>query len=405
MGSSLLAQESKITLKPYGFVRSFAFFDSRATKSLAEDMFFFIPLDEDIAPNGNDRNAVSSYNFQAISTRLGVDLTGYQVGNTRINGKIEGDFYCLNSSGNTGTFRMRQAYVNFLWDDRGDSGNVDVSLKVGQGWHPMAADMAHTIALETAAPFTPFSRLAQALLDVTFDNKVILTAGLFQQLQYRSNGPAGSTNKYQRHAVPELYVGLSYKDGGFLGRVGVDILSIRPQYGYSTAGIKYNDWLTTVSPFVYLQYTKGDFQLKAKSILAQAGEHMQLNSGYAATGFQSDGVSMDYTPIKSSVSFVSFQYGKTWQVLGMLGYQKNLGTSEDVLLDHVYFSGNGYKNINQMVRFTPTVSYTVGKLQMALEYDITTVQYGSNLSARVLPQNDLHWVTNNRILALMKFSF
>lgn len=403
-GYSLKAQEQKATLKPYGFFRSYAFFDSRATKSLTEDMFFFVPLDSKVV-GGNDVNAVSSFNYQAITTRVGLDVTGYKIGQTAISGKVEADFYCLNSSGNTGTLRMRQAYVDLAWNGRGDKGTTDMTLRIGQAWHPLAADMAHGINLETAAPFSPFNRSAQLMFGATFSGKTTLNAGLLQQLQYRSNGPAGSTNKYQRHAVPELYLGLSYKDGGFLGRVGVDVLSIRPQYGYDANGKKYDEWLTTVTPFIYLQYTKGLFQVKAKSVLAQAGEHMQLNGGYAATSFKSDGISYEYAPIRSSVNFVSFQYGKQWQVLGMIGYQRNLGTATDIMTDKIYFSGNGFSNILQMVRFTPTVAYNLGKFQFALEYDYTTVQYGSNLSRRALAQDNLHWVGNSRILSMVKFTF
>ena len=400
-----LRGQDKPTLKPYGFIRSYAHYDSRATKSLAEDTFFFIPMDEYIV-GGNDLNAVGSYNYQGITTRLGVDLANYQVGDTKIAGKIESDFYCLNSGGNTGTLRMRQAYVNLLWDGRGSNGTTDYSLKIGQGWHPMAADLVHGVNLETGAPFTPFNRSAQVNFESTFNKKVTLTAALIQQLQYRSAGPAGASNKYQRHAVPELYLGVSAKSGGLLSRVGVSVLSIRPQYGYnSVTGAKYTDWLTTVSPFFYIQYTDGLFQIKAKSILAQAGEHMQLNGGYAATAIKSDGISMEYTPIRSTVSFISAQYGKTWQVLGMVGYQKNLGTSDPILdINHIYFSGNGYSNIDSMIRVTPTLMYNLGKMQFALEYDLTTVCYGTSLDSYVIP-GGLHWVTNHRLLVMTKLNF
>ena len=201
--ASLFAQETASHVKMYGFVRNYFFVDSRATKSLTEDMFFFIPLDQKMV-DGKDVNAVSSYNFQAITTRLGFDILGYQIGQTRIDGKIEADFYCLNSSGNTGTLRMRQAYADLLWNGRGQNGTTDLSLRIGQAWHPLAADMAHTIALETGAPFSPFNRSAQIMFGATFNKKVTLNLGLIQQLQYRSNGPDGSTNKYQRHALPEM---------------------------------------------------------------------------------------------------------------------------------------------------------------------------------------------------------
>ena len=125
------AEDKPYHFKPYGFIRNYAFFNSRATKSLTEDIFFFVPLDEKMV-GGNDVNAVSSYNYQAITTRLGLDILGYQVGNTRINGKIEADFYGLNSTGNTGTFRMRQAYVDLLWDGRGENGTTDLSRFYGE---------------------------------------------------------------------------------------------------------------------------------------------------------------------------------------------------------------------------------------------------------------------------------
>ena len=400
--AGLSAQETASHLKAYGFIRNYAFVDSRATKSLSEDMFFFLPLDEKIV-NGQDVNAVPSFNYQAITTRLGLDLVGYQFGGTKINGKIEADFYCMNSSGNTGILRMRQAYVDLLWDNVGGDG-LDYSLRIGQGWHPLAADMAHTIALETGAPFSPFNRSAQIMFGATFNKKFTLNAGLLQQLQYRSSGPDGGSNAYQRHAMPELYAGVSFASGGFLGRAGVSVLSIRPHYGYNADGKPYDEWLTTFNPFVYLQYTAGAFQVKAKSVLAQAGEHMQLNSGYAVSGTKADGISNEYVPINSSVSFLSAQYGKKWQVLGMVGYQKNLGTLKEIT-GPVYFSGNGFQNINQMFRVSPTVAYNLGKMQFALEYDFTAAQYGDAPDKFFDVTENLHWIGNHRILAMAKFTF
>lgn len=400
--AGLSAQEAS-HFKVYGFIRNYAFVDSRATKSLTEDIFFFVPLDRNEV-GGQDLNAVPSYNYQAITTRLGLDILGYRYGNTRINAKIESDFFCLNSSGNTGTLRMRQAYVDLLWDNVGGDANLDYSLRIGQAWHPLAADMAHTIALETGAPFSPFNRSAQVMFGATFSKKLTLNFGLLQQLQFRSAGPNGASNVYQRHAIPELYAGVSYTSGGFLGRAGISVLSIRPRYGFTSDGKAYNEWLTTVNPFIYAQYTKGKFQVKAKTVLAQAGEHMQLNSGYAVTGLKEDGLSYEYSPVHSSVSFVSAQYGKTWQVLGMIGYQKNLGTFREVT-GPVYFSGNGFKNINQMFRVSPTVAYNLGKLQFALEYDFTGVEYGDDPDKFLDVKENLHWVGNHRLLAMAKFTF
>lgn len=396
LGTVASAQNSEVKeyhFKPYGFFRNYAFFDSRATKSLTEDMFFFLPLDEKMV-GGNDVNAVPSYNFQAITTRLGLDVLGYEIDGVKMGGKVEGDFYSLN--GTVGVFRMRQAYMTLGWKSS--------SLLIGQTWHPMAADMANCINLETAAPFSPFNRSAQIQFNQNLGSGFSFTGSLIENMQYISNGPAGKTNKYQRHAIPEIYAGLSYKKGGFLGRVGVDILSIRPHYGYeATTGKEYDEWFTSFTPFLYLQYTSGDFQIKAKTVYAQAADNMQMNSGYAVCGIKSDGISAEYTPFQSSVSFVSAQYklSPKWTLMGMVGYHKNLGTTKDITGD-VYFSGNGFDNIDSILRLTPTVMYTLGRFQFALEYDLTTAAYGTlNEDGKVY---DTHGVTNHRILTMVKFN-
>ena len=432
-------EEIKAHIKPYGFFRSYAFYDTRATKSLTEDLFFFMPLDRQTV-NESDLNAVGNFGYQAMTTRIGLNVVGYKIGSTSIEGKLETDFYCLNSGGNVATLRMRQAYMKLSWEP---SEKFAHSLLIGQTWHPLAADMPNTIALETGAPFSPFNRSAQLMYNADFGKSFSLTAGLIEQMQYRSSGPDGGTNKYQRHAIlPEVYAGLSFRKGGFLGRAGVSILSIRPHYGYIKSTItipaqtaifvdkegheyelevfpestltnlhdkKYKEWLTTFNPFIFLQYTgKNGFQVKAKAVYAQSGEHMQLSGGYAATGTKEDGFSRDYTPTQSLVSFVSAQYGKKFQVLGMIGYHKNLGLvggKEMLNGKEYYFSGNSFKNVNQMLRVSPTLAYNLGKFQFAVEYDFTMVQYGDGFNADGTVTKDLHWIGNHRILGMAKFSF
>lgn len=403
--SVAIAQDSPATLKPYGFIRNFAIYDTRETKSGTENLFLYVPLDEKII-NGNDINAVGNFNFQALTTRIGLDLKGYKIGKTGIDGKIEADFYCLNSGKNIAIMRLRQAFFTMMWNGLGSNGNIDLRFKMGQAWHPMADEKPYEISLESGTPFSPFSRTPLALFEATFNKKLTLSAALINQLQYRSAGPdekSAQTNKYIRHTAPEAYFGIAYKTGGFISRAGVDILSIRPHYGYNNAGKKYDEWLTTVSPMLYLEYSKNLFKINFKSVLAQAGEHLQLMSGYAVSGVKDDGISNEYTPNLSSVNYISAQYGKKFQIMGMAGYIKTLGTLKDVTGD-IYFSGNGGLGINSMFRVTPTVAYHLGKFMLALEYDLTMAEYGKTWDARLIPQ-DCHWVNNHRILLCTKFSF
>lgn len=394
-----------VKFQPYGFIRNYAIYDSRATKSLTEDLFFFMPLDKEIK-NGTDVNAVGSYNFQALTTRLGLNITGYKIKNLGIDAKIEGDFYCLNSTKNTATFRMRLAYFQLNRDFTKGKYHTSLKLTIGQTWHPLANDKPYGINLESGTPFTPFNRSPQIRLTASINNSICLTGSILQQMQYRSMGPQKSTNLYQRHSIPEFYGGISFKASGITAKTGIDILSIRPHYGYNENGKKYNEQITTISPFIYIQYEYKSLKINAKTVLAEAGEHMQLNSGYAITGKKEDGISNEYTPIRSSVSFLSVKYGRKLQIMGMIGYHKTLGTSKPIENPkrNIYFSGNGFKEINSILRFTPTIIYNLGKFQIGLEYNYTMVEYGKSLSKKLIPQ-DCHWIGNHRLILCTKFEF
>jgi hypothetical protein len=65
--------------------------------------------------------------------------------------------------------------------------------------------------------------------------------------------------------------------------------------------------------------------------------------------------------------------------------------------------------MNQMWRLSPTLLYTVGKFQLGLEYEITSVRYGDlsqGLNAQTgLADKGLHWVTNHRVQLMTKYNF
>lgn len=405
--------------KFYGFIRNYFAFDSRESKSGTKDLFYYIPKDEALNAKGEDMNANPTFRFLAITSRVGLDVKDYQFGKTKVGAKIETDFYCMN--GNVAVLRLRQAYATLGWDGLGKDGKQSTSLKIGQAWHPIAADQPYVIDLETGTPFNPFSRTPQVMLDHNFSKNFTLTGGFIWQMQYLSSGPNGASDNYIKYGcTPEFYAGVTFKsNNGFTGRVGMDVLSIKPRWRNS-AGDKVDDRITTVSPYVYAQYSKDAFAVNAKVVYASAGEHFNMLSGYGVTDVNSDG-SWDYAPLHSTASYLSVKYGRKLQVQGMIGHMKNLGTSKSLYEDpanpgytstkNVYISGNGFHNLNQIIRVTPTVVYNLGKLSFGLEYDITSAQYGKYAvdghvnSSNGLVDGDLHWVTNHRLLGMVKFTF
>ncbi|MBO6238761.1 MAG: hypothetical protein J6N50_08195, partial [Bacteroidales bacterium] len=332
-------------------------------------------------------------------SRIGLDVLGYQVNGWSVNGKLEADFYAgVSGVTGTATLRLRQAFMTLAKDN--------ISIKAGQAWHPMAADMPHIFSLNTGAPFGPFSRTPELVADWGLGNGLTLTTAAIWQMQYTSAGPNGASADYIKYSgIPEFYLGLSIKQGGFTGRAGVDLLSIRPRHLDATGTKKVSDRITTFSPFLYAEYTKGLFSVKGKTIFAQAGEHMNLNGGYGVSSIGSDGT-WYYTPTRNSSSWVSLTYGKKVQGVLFAGYVRNFGTAKE-LVGPLYFSKNSFSNMNRMFRITPEIMFNWGKVTLGFEYELTGVQYGSFGSGddHGLATHDLHWVCNNRLQALLRYTF
>ena len=440
--------ELKNNFKLYGFIRNYFSFDSRESVSGTGDLFYYLPKDVSMNVAGTeDLNATSSFRFLALTSRLGVDVSGYNVGNLHFGAKIEGDFYAglANSTndkagvyfpGNTkisgtATARLRQAFVTLTWKDlpMNNDKKASVGLKIGQAWHPMAADMPHVFSLEAGAPFGPFSRTPQVTMDANLGSNWVLSASALWQMQYQSSGPIGGSALYMKYGkTPEVYAGVTYKTNGFLVRAGVDVLSIKPREFSSievaaptakdplatkfVSDKRVSDRKTSVLYYLYTQYSYKKFGVKAKTTFGESGEHMNLMSGYAKIGENEDG-SWNYASLRNSSSWLSLTYGKKWQGVLFLGYVKNLGLAEEasgpLAKGDVYFCGNGFSNINQMYRINPQLIYNIGKLNVGLEYQWTAVQYGEydggKLNSFGLADKNLHWVGNNRINMMVKFNF
>lgn len=439
--------EPKNNFKLYGFIRNYFIYDSRESVSGTGDLFYYLPKDVNMK-DGVDLNAESSFRFVALTSRLGVDVSGYSINNVHFGAKIEGDFYSgLTATGvknyfpanlkgegskisGTATARLRQAYATITWKDlpMNDDQKASVALKIGQAWHPMAADMPHLFSLEVGAPFGPFSRTPLVQMDANLGNNWVVSAAAIWQMQYLSAGPVGASAIYMKYGkTPEMYAALAYKTKSFLIRGGIDVVSIKPRVFSSqevsaptennpdatkTVISKVSERKTSVLGYVYTQYTYKNFAVKAKTTFGEGGEHMNLMSGYAKIGVNPDG-SWNYASLRNSSSWLSLSYGKKWQGVLFLGYVKNLGLAEaasaPIASGDVYFCGNGFSNINQMYRINPQIIYNIGKLNVGLEYQWTSVQYGEydggKLNSYGLADKNLHWVGNNRINMMVKFNF
>ena len=155
---------------------------------------------------------------------------------------------------------------------------------------------------------------------------------------------------------------------------------------------------------------------------------MNLDGGYGVKKVNDDG-SWEYTPLRNSATWLSLVYGgkvgkqedkhpQKLQGILFAGYIENLGTKDklydadnDGWADGALYTARP-NNMNRMWRLSPTLLYTVGKFQLGLEYEITSVQYGQfdannakHVSLNGLAQENLHWVTNHRVQIMTKYNF
>ncbi len=417
-GSAAFAQDAPVEEKPshfklYGFIRNYITADSRAVSAGTEDLYFYMPKDRDMK-DGVDMNEGFNWRFVSLTTRLGLDVSGYKWGTMGISGKVEADFYYL--SGSVPTLRLRQAFMKLNWD------NCPVKLTIGQTWHPIAVDLPHMTNLESGAPFNPFSRSPQLTADISLGGGFTFTASVLYLNHYLPTGPSGKVKDYYKYGLPEFYAGFGYQGPHFAAKIGVDIVNSRPigfvgynnsapdtivrGYNMDVRQHKATGILTAVSPFVFLQYTNGMFQLRAKSILAQSGEQFNLLSGYGLASIDDVNYKYTYTPMQDWASFVSFQYGKKFQVMCMLGYMKQFGTTKDLAdVKQLWLNTAGDTKIQQAVRATPTVAWNLGKFTLSLEYNLTAAQFGEGTrNARGMYAQG-HWLMNHRFICMTKFNF
>ena len=405
------AQKKHFDYKFYGQIRTDLFYNSRSNSETVDGLFYMYPKDEMKDPNGEDLNGAPNGNFYTLYTRLGVDVKGPKLGHgIRPSAKVEVDF--RGSGTSYSMIRVRHAYFNLDFKKHS-------SLLVGQTWHPLYGDVAPDIMnLNMGAPYQPFSRAPQARY--RFHQKNFqLTAAAIWQSQYLAVGPADNevgtvgTKKSQdflkNGLTPEFYLGLDYKTPHLLAGVGVEMMSMTPRTTSditkeNSAGDTYSETyrvherITSLSYEAHVKYQKESFLLAAKSVLGSNLTQTSTVGGYGITATDPVTGEQEYTPLKTSHTWVNVMYGKKLRGGLFGGYLKNLGATEKVN----GLIGAGL-DLDQLATATAEISYNLPNWKFGVEYSYCNAWYGSNdEKGKVV---DTHRVDNHRIVAVALFQF
>lgn len=396
------AQKKHFDYKFYGQIRTDLFYNTRSNSETVDGLFYMYPKDEVKDPNGEDLNGAPNGNFYTLYTRLGVDVKGPELGHgIRPSAKVEVDF--RGSGTSYSMIRVRHAYFNLDFKKHS-------SLLVGQTWHPLYGDVAPDIMnLNMGAPYQPFSRAPQARYRL-HQKEFQLTAAAIWQSQYLAVGPANNevgtvtTAKSQdflkNSLTPEFYLGLDYKTPQLQAGVGMEMMSMTPRTTSKVGAQTYrvHERITSLSYEAHVKYQKESFLLAAKSVLGSNLTQPSTVGGYGITATDPVTGEQEYTPLKTSHTWVNVMYGKKWRGGLFGGYLKNLGATEKVS----GLIGTGL-NLDQLATATAEVSYNLPNWKFGLEYSYCNAWYGSNdEKGKVV---DTHRVDNHRIVAVALFQF
>ncbi|MBS4812281.1 DcaP family trimeric outer membrane transporter [Phocaeicola coprocola] len=402
VSGSVFAQKKGFDYKFYGQVRTDLFYNTRSNSETVDGLFYMYPLDENLDPNGHDLNGVGNGNFYTLYTRLGVDVTGPMLGKAKTSAKVEVDF---RGSGTTySLFRIRHVYFNLDW---GKS-----ALLVGQTWHPLYGDVAPEILnLNMGAPYQPFSRAPQIRYRFT-SNNFMLTAAAIWQSQYLSVGPKTnkpgetSTRKSQefmkKSCVPEFYLGVDYKRPGLIAGAGLHVSSITPRTQSETEDAVYfvNERVTGISGEAHVKYTKENWLVSAKTVLGTNLTQTSTVGGYGITSIDEVTGKQQYSPLRTSSTWVNVAYGKKWRPALFFGYLKNLGATKEVPYGAL---GTG-TTLDQLFTGTAELTYNIPHWKFGAEYSLCNAWYGDEFDAKAKAINS-HSILNHRIVLVALFQF
>jgi len=395
--STLAIAQEPTKLKVYGFVSNDFFYNSRQNVEMVDGVIQLFPRPIDQTATGIDKNAVAQAEMISVDTRIGVDLTGAPILGAKSSGKIEADFAGFGTS--YYVFRIRQAFMKLNWEK--------TELLVGQTWHPLFGSIVPTtFSANAGGPFQPFNRSPQVRVKQTLSKTLSLTAAALYEMQYASQGPAGTSNTYMKNAIaPDLFVGLENKTKHWTLGVGADLKTIKPE--------PLNDaTISSLSASAYAQYVNGKLQLKGKTTYGENLSDQLMLGGYGVSKYASDSATvLSYTNLKSMNTWVNLVYGTKLQVGLLLGAANNLGSNDNFdLRKGKKMTAYGYsfydasqQVLDRLYRIAPQVSYNLSNFKLGLELDYTTASYGA--MQRDGSAKNTYNVSNNRVLATVMYIF
>lgn len=381
--------QQKATIDWYGFVAAQSWINTHESVAGAEGFLYLYPTDRAQDPvDQHDRNAIPQGSWFGTMARLGFVLHGPEIFGAASRAKAELEF---SGHSSPGSILYRHAFIALDWKNS--------TLTLGQTWHPMNDLFPSTVGIAIGSPFNALNRSPQLRYEYFMgdDKNIKLTGAAIFQAANSSYGPTGKTYNYSRNSViPMLYAGVDFTFGDLKVGGGLEYQHICAMVDRADNNKKY--YLNGLCGMIQAQYAQDKLSVKAKTLIGHNMSHLGICSGFGQVASLNPG-DIRFTPLAASSSWAQVQYGGALKAGLMAGFMSNWGAGKD--LSAIYAAEGG--TIDNMWRVAPNVQYNVGNMNLGIEYELTTVAYGTPQANGTVA--DTHNVSNNRLLLSVMYAF
>lgn len=397
--------------KIYGFIRNDIMYDTRqvvSARPATQGELLLYPAAISKDANGKDINAASSFSMLAITSRLGVSVTGPDALGAKTSGTLEAEFFG-NANGNENVFRLRHAWAKLDWPK--------TQLAFGQYWHPLfVVDcFPGVVSFNTGMPFQPFARNPQIRLTQRVAKDLnLIVAALSQTEAFVSPGSStgtalGAVSASQTFAnnsgIPNLHAQLQYKGKWLVAGVAYDFKQLRPALRATsgTSTVSTNEKVKSSTFEAYAKLITKPIIWKMEYVAGQNMYDHLMFGGYLAYGTTPN---ITYKPMKVTSFWTEISgTGKKFVPAIFFGYAKNGGASTTgAVASYARSVSASGSSIDYVWRIAPRADYTAGKFKFAAEIEHTAAAYGTAGSdGKVTGTTDK--VNNTRLLFTTTFSF
>lgn len=400
---SVRAQNRDFSAEPFGFVSYGIIYDSYKSLASRDGETLYYPLRRELDKNGNDINSRNYLQMLSLQSRVGLKITGPEIGLAKTSAVFETDFDGTADS-YVNMVRLRQAYIKLSWEK--------TDLILGQAYHPaiITECAPNPLTFGGGVPYHTLNRAVQTRLDYKISRHVNLGIAAVMASTHPSLGPRDAQ---RRSGLPEFHAKALFGSAtkfliGFAG--GYKFLSVLDT---TPSGYK-----TTERTGSYLLQAFTTLSLKNISFKSQVNygtnlSHLCFIGGYGVKlvpeGSLNGGKDLEFTNLKTLTTWIDIETKYPKLNFGIYsGFSQNYGAEDDIDLSTPYMESLFYNRnaeVSYIFRVSPRIYVKNKNLQYGLEWGLNGAAYGTEFNSKRKATKTDDLVYNNRVLLLVKYNF